>query len=460
MQATFQGNVEEVTHELVGLVANEITSDWNQFTDPAQCLAALRQGSPRQAVEYADLALKRYKMQCPNAHTKAKALYRKGAALIAWEQPELAVATLQQAVQLSDGSLSISAALQEALQRVSSGWLAEHWSTLIEDAEKPAALSRRDGRLLRRIPAPANLDRSQLANALQRALASHQDLQSHAGKLLATAGGKKPGRGPVTLMRGFAYLAAGNAEQAVKDARTAQAYGPAADGQSSWPEAWALLARGLERQEDYTAAGLAAAQAQRLAGSSQEFQEDVERIMRRMPTGHADALEEGGVEGLSRQLAVEKEEAKPEFLKKRPKYYYYYRWMKERITEHCQELPAPVMDKLLTMDAGELDLLLQHETAIKSKAQHLEEVLQDEGAKFLETYPVPMLTWEEVKALKGPGLVGLGAPGGAPIGASDVPSRTNMLQGIPDNDFEVLEDRSGARLIEAKTDYEDLEAIE
>ena len=34
-------------------------------------------GSPRQAVEYADLALKRYKMQCPNAHTKAKALYRK-----------------------------------------------------------------------------------------------------------------------------------------------------------------------------------------------------------------------------------------------------------------------------------------------------------------------------------------------------------------------------------------------
>ncbi len=78
------------------------------------------------------------------------------------------------------------------------------------------------------------------------------------------------------------------------------------------------------------------------------------------------------MEGLSRQLAVEKEEAKPEFLKKRPKYYYYYRWMKERITEHCQELPAPVMDKLLTMDAGELDLLLQHETAIKSKVPSLQ----------------------------------------------------------------------------------------
>ena len=50
------------------------------------------------------------------------------------------------------------------------------------------------------------------------------------------------------------------------------------------------------------------------------------------------------------------------------------------------------------------------------QAHHLEEVLADKGAKFLETYRVPTLTWEEVKALKGPGLVGLGAPGGEPIG--------------------------------------------
>lgn len=41
--------------------------------------------------------------------------------------------------------------------------------------------------------------------------------------------------------------------------------------------------------------------------------------------------------------------------------------MTERIEEHCAQLPGPVMDKLLTMDAGELDLLLQHESAIKSK---------------------------------------------------------------------------------------------
>ena len=50
------------------------------------------------------------------------------------------------------------------------------------------------------------------------------------------------------------------------------------------------------------------------------------------------------------------------------------------------------------------------------QAQHLEGVLSDKGPKFLEAYSVPLLTWEEVKALKGPGLVGLGAPGGEPVG--------------------------------------------
>ncbi len=80
-------------------------------------------------------------------------------------------------------------------------------------------------------------------------------------------------------------------------------------------------------------------------------------------------LQEKGIAGLQATLAAEEEEAKPEFLKQRPKYYYYYRWMTERIEEHCAQLPGPVMDKLLTMDAGELDLLLQHESAIKSKVK-------------------------------------------------------------------------------------------
>ncbi|KAK9822055.1 hypothetical protein WJX74_003920 [Apatococcus lobatus] len=432
-------------------------------------LAAFRSGDPRKAVEYADLAFRRFKAQDSPPELQAKALYRKGSALLAGGQPEFAVPTLQRALKTSGGSTSISAGLLQALSKVSQEWLVKHWTTLITDAEKPAALSSRDGRLLRRPPMPAKLEQGQLMEALQQAFT--KSLQQHARDLLVEAQGQRPGRGPLSLLRGYAYLAAGNAEQAVK---AAQAYGPSAEGASSWPEAWALLARSLEQLEDYTAAGLAAAQAQELRKGSLEYQEDVQRITCRMPRLHADALEEGGVAALKHKLAAEAEEAKPEFLKQRPKYYYYYRWMTERITEHCTQLPAPVMDKLLTMDAGELDLLLQHESAIKAKAQHLEDVLQDKGAKYLETYKVPMLTWEEVKALKGPGLVGLGPPGGEPVGLSTGPAGPNMLEGIPEQEFELLEGHSPHKLKQKLEEvsgmsnanspegqtFEDLEALE
>ena len=64
---------------------------------------------------------------------------------------------------------------------------AQHWAGLIEDAEKPAALSSRDGRLLRRVPAPARLEHAELAKALQEALAGQ--LLTHAKDLIAAAGG-------------------------------------------------------------------------------------------------------------------------------------------------------------------------------------------------------------------------------------------------------------------------------
>ena len=64
--------------------------------------------------------------------------------------------------------------------------------------------------------------------------------------------------------------------------------------------------------------------------------------------------------GLQQWLAEEEERKKPEFLKQRPKYYYYYEWMKQRISATHPALPEPVMDKLLTMAANDLDLILQH----------------------------------------------------------------------------------------------------
>ena len=63
----------------------------------------------------------------------------------------------------------------------------QQWAGLIIDAEKPAALSSRDGRLLRRPPMPAKLERHKLVQALQQALTD--GLQQHARDLLVEAQG-------------------------------------------------------------------------------------------------------------------------------------------------------------------------------------------------------------------------------------------------------------------------------
>ena len=55
-----------------------------------------------------------------------------------------------------------------------------------------------------------------------------------------------------------------------------------------------------------------------------------------------------GSAGLEAWLAAEAERAVPDYKKAWPKYYYYYEWMRERIAAACGELPAPVLDKMLT----------------------------------------------------------------------------------------------------------------
>lgn len=112
------------------------------------------------------------------------------------------------------------------------------------------------------------------------------------------------------------------------------------------------------------------------------------------------ALQAGGAAGLEAHLAAEREAALPEFKRHRPKYYYYYEWMKKRIyaqvrwqgagrlashrllaqgidsafpsDAHAEvtlpclqypELPEAVMDKLLALEANELDMVLQYPRA-------------------------------------------------------------------------------------------------
>ena len=69
------------------------------------------------------------------------------------------------------------------------------------------------------------------------------------------------------------------------------------------------------------------------------------------------------------------------------------------------------MDKLLALDAGELDLLLQYPTAIRGQTEEFLDVYRAEGWTYLETYKTPALSWKEVKAMKGEGTVGLEAAG-------------------------------------------------
>lgn len=82
-------------------------------------------------------------------------------------------------------------------------------------------------------------------------------------------------------------------------------------------------------------------------------------------------LQAEGSLGLQHWLAEEEERKKPEFLKQRPKYYYYYEWMKQRIHATHPALPEPVMDKLLTMPANDLDLILQHKEGTTWKVTFL-----------------------------------------------------------------------------------------
>ncbi|KDD73349.1 hypothetical protein H632_c2265p0, partial [Helicosporidium sp. ATCC 50920] len=97
----------------------------------------------------------------------------------------------------------------------------------------------------------------------------------------------------------------------------------------------------------------------------------------------------------------------PEFKRQRPKYYYYYEWMRKRLGEHCPGLPEPVVDKFLTLEAGELDLVLQYPAAARRLADLLQGVLRRDGAPALEVFPVPLLSWEQVQELKaGPALEG------------------------------------------------------
>ena len=75
-------------------------------------------------------------------------------------------------------------------------------------------------------------------------------------------------------------------------------------------------------------------------------------------------LQAGGSKALEKLLAWEAEDALPEFKRARPKYYHYFNWMRERVCQSCGQLPPPVVEKLIRIDATELDMLLTYPKGI------------------------------------------------------------------------------------------------
>ena len=136
------------------------------------------------------------------------------------------------------------------------------------------------------------------------------------------------------------------------------------------------------------------------ARAIQIYQSYSDKMQARLTDPVKAALRKGSVFALTFLDKDKWENEVPEYMRPKPKYFYYYEWMKDRIKEYYPELPQCVLDKLLSLDGAELDLLLQHPQAIRGQTEEFLQVLDEKGEKFLETYKTPQLSWEEVQALR------------------------------------------------------------
>lgn len=107
--------------------------------------------------------------------------------------------------------------MDNALSKVPWG-VAQYWAHYIEQAQAPNGMSSRDGRLLKMLPREQRLHPDELKHHLQAALAASPQLarNSREAVLACWLHNKPPGKAVLALMRGRAYLAAGNADIALK----------------------------------------------------------------------------------------------------------------------------------------------------------------------------------------------------------------------------------------------------
>jgi hypothetical protein len=83
-------------------------------------------------------------------------------------------------------------------------------------------------------------------------------------------------------------------------------------------------------------------------------------ILSRLNATHAHILECEGSDALVQRLRDEAAAKLPLYMQPVTKHHFYFQWMSERIAERFPELDVGQTDKLLLMDASQLDMLLSN----------------------------------------------------------------------------------------------------
>ena len=370
-------------------------------------LVTFKQEEYKESIKYADQAIDMLlqghaELQDDDFRLLAMAFHRKAQAQCGAGQMVSSIRTYKEGLRIcQQKSSELEAAARLQLDQMPHAWLAQYWSACIVAGEKPNQLSSRDGILLKPVKSQIRLEKESLTEQLCCAFEDPVMENEAKDAIVAVwSKGRSPGRAEVALFRALAYHNASHAEQALKDIELSLAYGPHSDGKSTWLAALVLHSSILESLGKNVPSLVSTLHALELDPELDTALAALDRILRRVPEHYALAVESGGVGRLLQVIQEEKERAMPEFMKPRPKYYYYYEWMRKRIEAAHPNLPEPVMDKLLTLEATELDLLIRYPVAIQNTVSNLKQVLEDKGEEFLSTYSIPLLSFDEVQKLE------------------------------------------------------------
>jgi len=408
--AAFRSGNYERAFEAYSAVAGHFPENINVLLN--RSIAALRLGRAAIALEDARSALVLLSAGSYNSSGSpeeenevsgklAKAYYREASALAGLGRHDEALASYKSGLRAKPGEKALCKALEGISHRMKLDWLSRYFAELVTDAQSPNRLSSRDGKLLKPPIDKCCLCYQDLQSRIREALLGRE---TEFRRYVCTSWfrGKDPGRCILSILRAYAYLLHAKCgreeaiEQSVRDARAAVAYMPS----KGIARAYAVHAAVLEHMGDYTAAMVEIMEGVTLDPESEELNHEAMTLKSKLTDQQRQVVEKEGLVGLRRWLEDEREKSLPEFMRKRPKYYYYYEWMKKRIHAYYPQLPEPVMDKLLTCDADELDLLLQYPQAIKGQVDEFLAIHSEHGAEYLASYQTPRIPWEEAQRLE------------------------------------------------------------